>query len=149
MIGRILDRAEVDLVPFQRNSIWGCSSVGRARGSHSRGQGFESPQLHQYYEGFSGLSGRFPFCHCDNLVTILLRSRAAYQTLNGQTSPLICHVSVALRDPKIGVAEQLCDSKRVDCVVSKSGCERMPQVVKAQFFDLGISPRLVEAGLDV
>jgi hypothetical protein len=43
---RFLDRAEVDCVPFQRNSIWGCSSVGRARGSHSRGQGFESPQLH-------------------------------------------------------------------------------------------------------
>ena len=29
---------------------WGCSSVGRARGSHSRGQGFESPQLHHIHK---------------------------------------------------------------------------------------------------
>jgi hypothetical protein len=28
-------------------SVWGCSSVGRALESHSRGQGFDSPQLHR------------------------------------------------------------------------------------------------------
>ena len=27
--------------------MWGCSSVGRALASHVRGQGFESPHLHQ------------------------------------------------------------------------------------------------------
>ena len=27
--------------------LWACSSVGRARESHSRGQGFESPRVHQ------------------------------------------------------------------------------------------------------
>ncbi len=27
-------------------TIWGCSSVGRAREWHSRGQGFDPPQLH-------------------------------------------------------------------------------------------------------
>ena len=27
---------------------WGCSSAGRALQSHCRGQGFESPQLHQF-----------------------------------------------------------------------------------------------------
>ena len=29
---------------------WGCSSVGRARRSHRRGQGFDSPQLHQIFQ---------------------------------------------------------------------------------------------------
>ena len=28
-------------------STWGCGSVGRALASHVRGQGFESPHLHQ------------------------------------------------------------------------------------------------------
>ena len=28
-------------------SFWGCSSVGRALAWHARGQGFNSPQLHQ------------------------------------------------------------------------------------------------------
>ena len=28
-------------------TIWGCSSVGRALEWHSRGQGFDSPHLHQ------------------------------------------------------------------------------------------------------
>ena len=28
--------------------LWGCSSVGRALEWHSRGQGFDSPQLHQF-----------------------------------------------------------------------------------------------------
>ena len=54
---RFLDIKKVDLVPFQRKSVWGCSSVGRARGSHSRGQGFESPQLHQYLKHASLLDG--------------------------------------------------------------------------------------------
>src|SRR5688572_22293146 len=30
-------------------AAWGCSSVGRALESHSRGQGFDSPQLHTRY----------------------------------------------------------------------------------------------------
>ena len=31
-----------------RKLLWGCSSVGRALEWHSRGQGFDSPQLHQF-----------------------------------------------------------------------------------------------------
>ena len=37
--------------------LWGCSSVGRALEWHSRGQGFDSPQLHQLKT--SGLSWGF------------------------------------------------------------------------------------------
>ena len=32
---------------------WGCSSVGRALEWHSRGQGFDSPHLHQLNQGFT------------------------------------------------------------------------------------------------
>ena len=32
---------------MQVGQIWACSSVGRAFGSHPRGQGFESLQVHQ------------------------------------------------------------------------------------------------------
>jgi hypothetical protein len=41
-------------VPLGRNSLktWGCSSVGRAREWHSRGQGFDPPQLHKQYFKF-------------------------------------------------------------------------------------------------
>ena len=42
----------------------GCSSVGRALQSHCRGQGFESPQLHQIFSESlitPGLLERLPF----------------------------------------------------------------------------------------
>ena len=39
----ILDDNTIDLLPI----IWGCSSAGRARASHVRGQGFDPPHLHQ------------------------------------------------------------------------------------------------------
>lgn len=44
------------------NSItsWGCSSAGRARDSHLRGQGFESPHLHHFWEN-NLVSAKF-FC---------------------------------------------------------------------------------------
>ena len=32
--------------PCYTNAVWGCSSAGRARQSHCRGQGFEPPHLH-------------------------------------------------------------------------------------------------------
>jgi hypothetical protein len=36
---------------FLIEELWGYSSVGRALRSHRRGQGFESPYLHQKYFG--------------------------------------------------------------------------------------------------
>ena len=38
--------AKVQQPQNRRSRFWGCSSVGRALESHSRGQGFDSPQLH-------------------------------------------------------------------------------------------------------
>src|SRR5262245_7519636 len=38
---------------------WGCSSVGRAQGWQSWGQGFEPPQLHQFFSRGYG-AGRNP-----------------------------------------------------------------------------------------
>ena len=42
-----------DYVAYNDVSARGCSSAGRALESHSRGQGFESPQLHTLRD-FSG-----------------------------------------------------------------------------------------------
>ncbi len=38
--------------PVTLTVAWGCSSVGRAQGWQSWGQGFESPQLHQFSRDF-------------------------------------------------------------------------------------------------
>src|SRR5262245_35077424 len=60
--------------------FWGCSSVGRARGSHSRGQGFESPQLHLNLSIVSTLSGRspsLPLFFWEKIVTNNCRTRSA------------------------------------------------------------------------
>lgn len=53
---------------------WGCSSVGRASGSQSEGQGFDSPQLHQsnlprpmidiYIESSKSIEGNYGNCFC-------------------------------------------------------------------------------------
>src|SRR5690606_10394426 len=37
-----------ETVSVRQNRVWGHSSVGRALEWHSRGQGFDSPWLHQY-----------------------------------------------------------------------------------------------------
>jgi hypothetical protein len=52
MMRKILPYEERPLTTFLKidyDSLltWGCSSVGRALASHARGQGFESPHLHQ------------------------------------------------------------------------------------------------------
>src|SRR5439155_12677571 len=39
---------------YRYPSRWGCSSVGRAQGWQSWGQGFEPPQLHQKTKGVTG-----------------------------------------------------------------------------------------------
>src|SRR5437773_11900258 len=44
-----------DYVAYNDVSARGCSSAGRALESHSRGQGFESPQLHRVMVSASSL----------------------------------------------------------------------------------------------
>ena len=46
MIRKIIDKPF--LFAYIRFDFWGCSSVGRALEWHSRGQGFDSPQLHHF-----------------------------------------------------------------------------------------------------
>ena len=45
-------------------SLWGCSSVGRAQGWQSWGQGFDSPQLHQITDAGSRSHLRPRVCFC-------------------------------------------------------------------------------------
>ena len=45
MIEMLNSADEPGIIPFE----WGSGSVGRARPSHGRGQGFESPLLHQFH----------------------------------------------------------------------------------------------------
>src|SRR5512145_1331734 len=93
--------------PVTSIPAWGCSSVGRAQGWQSWGQGFDSPQLHQSSRRGHGAI-RDPVAVSTSPVTIsvilpvynqLALTRACLESLRGTSEPFeLCVVDNASTD---------------------------------------------------
>ena len=96
----------------------------------------------------SGLAGRLPFGHCDNVVTICFL-RVVREACDRASPPLIRRVSIPLGHSKISVPEQLGNRKRIDSAIRESRCKRVPQIVETEALDLRVFTCSREPGLDV